>query len=259
MTWSFVHCGTISASSTTQKTSPQTASTSVPSTAGNLAVLVLSVGGVSGYTSPVALPAAWRQAAFVTTSGSTGGGYTGIWYQPNCAAGISVQSFGWNPSSAVGWYSALMMEFHDDAGANAAPLDVIGSITSKLTTPVAIATSGPTTTAHELAISLFGGVLVTAAKDTVNPGTGFTQDTNANANNGFKGGIHMVSDYRLDTGAAGVTSTDSVTFGSSYDTAAGLIATFETAAVTPPALPVPLLGIRSPRRPRVVVPSRGQF
>lgn len=234
------------------------------SQAGNLAVVAIAQGGIANFTGILAPTAnigpfpVWQLAVSVTISGSGGGGAVSLWYVPNTPSALFTAKFGWTSSSGASGYSfCSWLEFHDDAGTNPAPLDVVGQI-AKGTTPVPNATSGPTTQAHDLAVSTFFGMFLAATKDTIASGAGFTQ-ANSSAN-GAKSIQQAAGDYMLDTGAVGVTPTDNVTFKGPYDAAGAAIATFKTADAAPPAtLPSPLLAHRFPVRVPVGHPSRGQF
>jgi hypothetical protein len=157
--------------------------------------------------------------------------YSGIWYYPNCPSGISSVAITITNSNNTFGAAAQIMEFNDPAGSNLAPLDVTGTKTGTAT-PQAIATSGATTAASELAIVAYNGSYASATKDTLIQGAGFTHAGEYGA--GVKQNSHIAFDYKLDTGATGV-QTDSVTFTGPFANFDGVIATFKTFTVAPPS------------------------
>ena len=213
--------------------------------AGNLLVCSLT-RSTSSVSSVVTFPAGWVRAM---TPAYSGGYQAEIWYLSNCAAAITSVAISWTLSTATGC-SAQVLEFHDAAGANTAPLDVTGILSVPgATTPFSIATSGAVAAAGELAVTAFYGEYASATKDTVNAGTGFTQA--GQFGTAVKQIPHQSADYQLSTGSGVVT--DAVTFTGPFTAAVGVIATFATFNTSPPsgtvrqqAVPVHLTSLTGP-------------
>jgi hypothetical protein len=201
--------------------------------AGNLLVYAIFFVGVTTPPS-VTPPSGWVHAGTVAGAST----WIDIWYYPNnpggLGSGVNGVTFtvsGWVLASGGG-FIGYMEEFADSAGSNATPLDLTGTKTGTAT-PQAIAASGTTAHADELAFAASAGFYSSSTKDTLTPGSGFTQQWAVN--NATKNQNHVAIDAQLDTGgSAGVTPTDSVTFTGPFTSFAGAIATF--APFAPPAL-----------------------
>jgi hypothetical protein len=196
------------------------------STLHNLLILKVVASGWSLSSTPTP-PVGWVLAV---DSGTSTTARSLIWYYPDCPGAVSSVSVSNMAGGGIGAAYVYLEEFHDDAGTNTSPLDVVGSINTDVATPVPITTSGPAIAPNVLAVSAFSGYYSSATKDTITAGSGFTQASQAN--NATKTSGHAVFDYMLNTNG---TVTDLVTFTGPFSNAAGAIATFAVYVAPGPA------------------------
>ncbi len=244
VTYGFVQAGTVaSVTGTVAGVTPTCAAT----TLGNL--LVIGYGsGISNLA--ITLPAGW-QTGMISTNAKR----ARIYYYPNNPGGITSVAMTW--TSIAGGSSttnAQIMEFHDSAGPSASPLDMTGG-SSGATSPNSIPTSSAVTASNELAVAAMAGTYSSATKDSILPGSGFTQA--GQANGAVKALDHEAFDYMLDTGASLAVVTDTMTFTGPFFIGEAVIATFKVGVAAPAGILPQQLKKRMPAIfTRIVTPSR---
>jgi hypothetical protein len=206
------------------------------STVGNLLVIKIFGFAYSFATTP-SLPAGWRLAIDNYNNGLASFFMRSMtFYYPNNPGGITSVAIsgmtGGTSQQTGGSNYSTIEEYHDSTGSNVR-LDQVGiAPVATVASPFPVATAGITAAANELAVSAISELLTAASAANLTAGTGFTQAGNGGTN-GFSSTVHVASDYKLDTGAAGATVTDSIVSSvTPIKRQAAAIATFAPASST---------------------------
>ena len=201
--------------------------------------LLICLIAMPGYTAAptFTFPASWVRAGSAAVNAS--GACSEIWYLANCAASITSVSITYTGGTTATGFVLYAWLAEYTGGATISPLDQTGTKTGTAS-PEAIAASGTTTSADDLAVTVSAGYYSSATKDTINDGAGFLQQ--GFTGQGVKQQTHAQWAHKLDCGAIGSTITDSVSFTGPFTAFAGSIALFMLPSAGPAFLaPAPLV------------------